>query len=88
MAATFTDRDDIIARDDLPQSQLATSNQTIHSFETALSVPSPDNPHPTRSGAGRLVDVDLKFRGKSLRFVDTHLEALATAGCEANGKPH
>lgn len=70
---SFVDRDVILVRADLPVSQLVASNPQSGRFSAALTVP--------LGGAALAVprgwsSVDVKLRGKSYRFVDTHLEAF------------
>jgi len=70
--ASFTDRDVIIVRADLPVSQLKVSNPTSQNFQASLPI--------TLAGMNVEVlrgwsTVDVKVRGKSYRFVNTHLEA-------------
>ncbi|HEV8682367.1 MAG TPA: endonuclease/exonuclease/phosphatase family protein [Actinomycetota bacterium] len=74
--ASFTDHDVILARSDLPTSELNLSNPTSQTFQAKLPL--------TIGGQQILVprgwsSVDVKFRGKSYRFVNTHLEAFARA---------
>lgn len=69
----LTDRDVILARTDLPTSQLKLSNPTSHTFEAALTLSAAGMPiEIIRGWSG----VDVKLRGKSFRFVNTHLEAF------------
>jgi hypothetical protein len=70
--AGFTDRDAIIARSDLPASQIKVSNPTGQNFQARLVVPLGGSYVEVPRGWST---VDVKFRGKSYRFVDTHLEA-------------
>jgi endonuclease/exonuclease/phosphatase family metal-dependent hydrolase len=70
---SFLDRDVILVRADLPVSQLVASNPQSGTFDAALTVP--------LGGASIAVprgwsSIDVKLRGKSYRFVDTHLEAF------------
>ena len=74
--ASFTDHDVILARSDLSASELKLSNPTSNTFQAKLPL--------TIGGQQILVprgwsSVDVKFRGKSYRFVNTHLEAFSPA---------
>ncbi|MCA1555483.1 MAG: endonuclease/exonuclease/phosphatase family protein [Acidobacteria bacterium] len=72
--ASYTDRDVIIVRDDLPTSQLKVSNPTSQNFQAALPVPlNGDLVFVPRGWS----TVDVKLRGKSYRFANTHLEAYS-----------
>ena len=74
--ARFTDHDVILARSDLATSELKLSNPTSHTFQAKL---------PLSIGGQQILvprgwsSVDVKIRGKSYRFVNTHLEAFARA---------
>jgi endonuclease/exonuclease/phosphatase family metal-dependent hydrolase len=64
----LTDRDVILARTDLPTSQLKLSNVQEENFDIALSVPGIFTvPRGWNS-------VDVKIRGKEFRLINTHLE--------------
>jgi hypothetical protein len=69
----LTDRDVILARTDLPASQLRLSNIQAANFATNLTVPV--------GGTGQFFTnlcgwgaVDVKVRGKTFRFINTHLQ--------------
>jgi endonuclease/exonuclease/phosphatase family metal-dependent hydrolase len=73
----LTDRDVILARTDLPASQLVLSHIRTANFATNLSVPI--------GGTGQVFTnlcgwgaVDVKLRGESFRFINTHLQAEST----------
>jgi endonuclease/exonuclease/phosphatase family metal-dependent hydrolase len=71
----FTDRDVIIARADLPASQLKVSNPDDARYAAGLPLP-----NPLLAGAPIVrgwAAVDVKVRGKSFRLFDTHLEAFS-----------
>jgi endonuclease/exonuclease/phosphatase family metal-dependent hydrolase len=72
----FTDRDVIIARADLKQSELELSNAQTHLYGTLLTLPL--GPSQLTSKRGWL-SVDATIRGNSLRFVNTHLETVIPA---------
>lgn len=72
--ARYTDRDVIIVRDDLPVSQLKVSNATAQNFQAALPVPLNGGEIMIPRGWST---IDVKVRGKSYRFVNTHLEAYS-----------
>ena len=73
--ARFTDRDVIIARDGEPASVVKTSNPQAALFAARIPLPNP------LLGGATIVrgwaSVDVKVRGMSFRFVDTHLEAFS-----------
>jgi endonuclease/exonuclease/phosphatase family metal-dependent hydrolase len=70
--ASFTDRDAIIVRADLPTSQLDVSNPRSHNFQAKLVVPIGGTNLQVPRGWS---SVDVKVRGKSYRLANTHLEA-------------
>ncbi len=70
----FTDRNVIIVRDYLPTSELKTSNPTGQNFKASLPVPLGGTTIQVTRG---WATVDVKFRGKSYRVADTHLEAYS-----------
>jgi endonuclease/exonuclease/phosphatase family metal-dependent hydrolase len=70
--ASFTDRDAIIAKADVPTWQMKLSNPTSQNFDAALYEPIGEEFLRIPRGWS---SVDVKFRGKQYRFVDTHLEA-------------
>jgi endonuclease/exonuclease/phosphatase family metal-dependent hydrolase len=76
-AARLTDRDVIIARADLPSSRLKVSNPESHNFTATLVIPSAIPGLSFRVPRGWSA-VDVKVRGKTVRFVNTHLEAFST----------
>ena len=68
-----TDREVILARADLKTADLKLSNAQAGSFATNCTIPSPvTGPITFQNG---WVSVDAKIRGKSFRFVSTHLDA-------------
>ena len=69
----FTDRNAIIARGDLPMSQLETTNPMEGDFETKLPVPLGGTTIQVARGWASL---DVRIRGKWYRFFDTHVEAF------------
>jgi hypothetical protein len=76
-AVRLTDRDVIIARADLPAARLEVSNPESHNFATALVIPTaiPGLSFTVPRGWSA---VEVKVRGKSVRLVNTHLEAFST----------
>ena len=64
----FTDRDVVLARADLRQSELDLSNVQTHRFQAVFNFLG----IPISSG---WITVDAKVRGKSLRFAATHLQS-------------
>lgn len=73
--ASFTDRDAIIARSDLPVSQLKASDPTSQNFQAAITVPIGGQNLRVPRGSST---IDVKYRGKSYLFADTHLEAYSS----------
>jgi endonuclease/exonuclease/phosphatase family metal-dependent hydrolase len=69
VALDFTDRDVIIARADLKQSELALYHPQKQVYSTLLTL-------PLGTAVRGWISVDAKIRGKSFRFVDTHLESV------------
>jgi endonuclease/exonuclease/phosphatase family metal-dependent hydrolase len=72
--ARLTMRDVILVRSDLPTSELRVSNPTSQNFEAKLPLSIGGNPILVLRGWS---SVDVKLRGKSYRFVNTHLEAFS-----------
>jgi endonuclease/exonuclease/phosphatase family metal-dependent hydrolase len=72
--ARLTMRDVILVRSDLPTSELKVSNPTSQNFEAKLPLSIGGNPILVLRGWS---SVDVKLRGKSYRFVNTHLEAFS-----------
>jgi endonuclease/exonuclease/phosphatase family metal-dependent hydrolase len=73
--ARFTDRDVILVRDGQPGPALRVTNPRDGRFLARIPVPS-----PLFAGAAVVrgwTSVDVTVRGKSFRFVDTHLEAYS-----------
>ena len=66
----LADRDAILARSDLKQSELDLFNIQTHRFQVSLTVPLLGGITIPRS----FESVDCKIRGKVFRFVNTHLE--------------
>ena len=71
----LTDHGVILARTDLPKSQLKITNEQHGNFDAMLEIPNPV------LGTIEVVrgwnSVDAKVRGKSFRFINTHLEAFS-----------
>ncbi len=67
----LTDRDVLLARTDLPASQLQLSNPQAGNFVNNLTAPTPAGPIEIVRG---WTAIDVKIRGKSLRVVNAHLE--------------
>jgi endonuclease/exonuclease/phosphatase family metal-dependent hydrolase len=76
-AARLTDRDVIIARADPSSSRLKVSNPESHNFTATLVIPSAIPGLSFRVPRGWSA-VDVKLRGKTVRFANTHLEAFST----------
>jgi endonuclease/exonuclease/phosphatase family metal-dependent hydrolase len=83
-AARFTDRDVIIARADLPNALLNVSDPESHNFAAQLVVPTaiPGLSFTVPRGWSA---VDVKVRGKTIRFANTHLEAFNAPVRNAQG---
>jgi hypothetical protein len=75
--ARFTDRDVVLVRAGEPASAVAVSNPRSGLYQARIPLPNPllGNLSVVRGWAW----VDVKVRGKSFRFVDTHLEAFSAA---------
>ncbi len=69
----LTDRDVIIARADVPTSQLQVVGTDAGTFDAAVVLPIGGQLAPVLRG---WVSVDVRHRGKLLRFVNTHPEAF------------
>jgi endonuclease/exonuclease/phosphatase family metal-dependent hydrolase len=70
----LTDRDVILVRSDLPPGQLRISNPQAGNFTTALPLP---------IGVNALrgwCSIDVQTRGRSLRFINSHLEDVLPLG--------
>jgi endonuclease/exonuclease/phosphatase family metal-dependent hydrolase len=70
----LTDRDVILARTDLPASELKLSNVQTANFATNLTVPVGTTGQVFRNLCGWGA-VDVKVRGKTFRFISAHLQA-------------
>jgi endonuclease/exonuclease/phosphatase family metal-dependent hydrolase len=75
------DRDVILARADLPTSQLKLSNPQSGAFEAHLVLPLGGQPFHVSRG---WTSIDAKIRGREFRFINTHLEPFnpATVGIQ------
>lgn len=71
--ARLTDRDVILARTDLPISRLRVLSSDGGLFDAALELPVLGQPLRVERG---WTSVDVKVRGKVVRFVNTHFEAF------------
>jgi endonuclease/exonuclease/phosphatase family metal-dependent hydrolase len=71
-----TDHDVLLARTDLPSADLQLSNIQRQHFTATLTAPSPVGPITVPRG---WIAADVKVRGKTFRFVTTHLESLSTS---------
>jgi endonuclease/exonuclease/phosphatase family metal-dependent hydrolase len=77
-----TDHDVLLARTDLPAADLQLSNIQQQHFTAALTTPSPFGPIALPHG---WIAANVKVRGKTFRFVTTHLESLSAAVQVAQG---
>jgi endonuclease/exonuclease/phosphatase (EEP) superfamily protein YafD len=75
MRAKFTDRDVIIARDDLPGAPLSIGGAQSHTFTARFVVPTPI-PGVVFTVPRGWSAVDVGVRGRTLRVANTHLEAF------------
>jgi endonuclease/exonuclease/phosphatase family metal-dependent hydrolase len=81
MDIRLTDRDVILARTDLPTSLMKVTNPRSGLYDAALPIPLPSPPAPLPPTPPLVVrrgwtSVDVMTRGKSFKFIDTHLEAF------------
>jgi endonuclease/exonuclease/phosphatase family metal-dependent hydrolase len=76
MEVGLTEQTAIIARTDLPTDELKLSNPQSHDFAVATSIPLLTGPF---SVGGGWLSVDAKVRGKSFRFVTTHMDPISQA---------
>jgi hypothetical protein len=67
----FTDREVILARSDLKTSELKLSHPAEGFFQTNTIIPLPTGPVVYQRG---YAEIDAKVRGKSFRFITTHLD--------------
>jgi endonuclease/exonuclease/phosphatase family metal-dependent hydrolase len=74
MTARFTDRDAIIARDDLPESEFSITNVQSHLYGTLLSLPPGPN-FPGFTAPRGWISADVTAGTNTFRFVTTHLES-------------
>lgn len=73
LLVTYADHDVVLARTDLKQSELALSNVQEHIYGAKLGFPIGNLTLPVLRG---YISVDAKVRGKTFRFIDTHVENL------------
>jgi endonuclease/exonuclease/phosphatase family metal-dependent hydrolase len=69
----YADHDVVLARTDLQQSELDLSNIEQHIYAAKLNFPIGGQTLPILRG---YISVDAKVRGKTFRFIDTHMENL------------
>ena len=67
----LTTQDVILARTDLPASQLTIANAQAHQYTAQLVVPTPVGPIPVTRG---YVSADITVDGTTFRFVTAHLD--------------
>jgi hypothetical protein len=73
----------ILARTDLPPGQLKLSNPQSGTFNARIPlIPNPLDPDPPHGFqfTNSWQSIDVKLRGKSFRFITTHLDSLAPGG--------
>jgi endonuclease/exonuclease/phosphatase family metal-dependent hydrolase len=73
MMVGFTDYDAVLVRADLPESQFKIENVQAQYFNAILNFPIAGQNIPFTRG---WISVDAKLRGKTYRFVTTHLETF------------
>ncbi|HEV3095173.1 MAG TPA: endonuclease/exonuclease/phosphatase family protein [Solirubrobacteraceae bacterium] len=81
----------ILARTDLPPGQLKLSNPQSGTFNARLPlIPNPLDPDPPHGFqfTNSWQSIDAKLRGKSFRFITTHLDALAPGGVVSGPQAH
>lgn len=71
----YTQRDAVLARTDLPTSQLKVEGAEAHHYAVSLSFPNPFLGQLTIPRGW--ISADVKLRGKTYRFVSTHLESFS-----------
>jgi endonuclease/exonuclease/phosphatase family metal-dependent hydrolase len=81
----FTDRDVVIARADRSNALLRVSNAESHNFAAQLVIPT-SIPGLSFAVPRGWSAVDVKMRGKTVRFANTHLEAFSTPVRNAQGR--
>jgi endonuclease/exonuclease/phosphatase family metal-dependent hydrolase len=82
VAVQYTDRDVIIARADVRTSELKVLGTQSHLFAARVPITLPFSTTPGQPGTQISIvrgwsSVDIKTRGKTYRFVNTHLEAFS-----------
>lgn len=82
IAVQYADRDVVLVRADARTSQVKVLGTTSQVFDAAVTVPLPA-PLPTISILRGWSSVDVKLRGTTYRFVNTHLEAFSPLVREA-----
>lgn len=80
----FVDRDVLLARSDLPAADLKLSDLQAHSFSTLLTFMSPLFGEFTVPRGW--ISADVKVRGKTFRFITTHLETFNSSVNVAQGQ--
>lgn len=76
----FTDRNAIIARSDVPASELSIENSAQGTYQAAITVPILDQTLAVRRG---WASIDVHVRDRWYTVIDTHLEAFVPAIREA-----
>ncbi len=76
MGVSLTERTAIIARTDLPTDQLKLSNPQQGGYQHVSVLPTLNGPFPLNAG---WLSVDAKVRGKTFRFITTHLDGFSPA---------
>lgn len=83
MAVGMVESGVILARTDLPPGQMKLSNAQSGTFNARIPlIPNPLDPDPPHGNqfTNSWQSIDVKVRGKSFRFITTHLDAIAPGG--------
>jgi endonuclease/exonuclease/phosphatase family metal-dependent hydrolase len=82
----LTDRDVILARNDLPTSLMEVSNPSSGLYEAMIQIPILGGAGGTLQIARGWTSVDVESRDKDFTFLNTHLEAFSAAAQEAQSQ--
>ncbi len=81
IAVGMVESGEILARTDLPPGQLKLSNPQSGTYNARIpTIPNPLVPSEPFKFTNSWQSIDVKVRGKSFRFITTHLDALASGG--------
>ena len=80
---------EILARTDLPPGQLKLSNPESGTYNARIpTIPNPLSPSEPFVFTNSWQSIDAKVRGKTFRFITTHLDALAPGGVVSGPQAH